>query len=57
LGKSDPEKKEQKEQRSWVGTGAGQERERSSLLGGVVGDKVGEATYMEFQAKGRSLGF
>ena len=57
MGKSDPEKKEQKEQWSWVGTGAGQERERSSFLGGGVGDKVGEATYMEFQAKGRSLDF
>lgn len=32
-------------------------RERSSFLGGGVGDKVGEATYMEFQAKGRGLDF
>ena len=32
-------------------------RERSSFLGGGVGDKVGEATYMEFEAKGRGLDF
>ena len=32
-------------------------RERSSFLGGGVGDKMGEATYMEFQAKGSGLGF
>lgn len=40
-----------KEQRSWVRIGVGQERKQ--LLGGGVEDKVGGATYVEFQAKGR----